>query len=135
MKKIISEKAILLFIGIGIWALVLQNTGIIPSDKGVYINGGNVSVSGNVNVANTVDVNIKEVGDSSVTGGIYKFGNAKPNTKEMSKEFFDWFDANPPAKDCKKLIYPNKDEEKCVKYFFDKNILKNKEVQTNIVNV
>jgi hypothetical protein len=69
MKKIISEKAILLFIGIGIWALVLQNTGIIPSDKGVYINGGNVSVSGNVNVANTVDVNIKEVGDSSVTGG------------------------------------------------------------------
>jgi hypothetical protein len=65
----------------------------------------------------------------------YKFGNAEPNTKEMSKEFFDWFDANPPAKDCKKLIYPNKDEEKCVKEFFDKNILKTKEIQTNIINL
>ena len=69
MKKLISEKVILLLIGIGIWALVLQNAGIIPTDKGVYVNGGNVSVSGNVNIVNTVDVNIKEVGDTSVTGG------------------------------------------------------------------
>ena len=50
MKKLISEKVILLLIGIGIWALVLQNAGIIPTDKGVYVNGGNVSVSGNVNI-------------------------------------------------------------------------------------
>ena len=69
MKKIISEKIILIFIGIGVWVLVLQNAGIIPTDKGVYVNGGNVSVSGNVNIVNTTDVNIKEVGDTSVTGG------------------------------------------------------------------
>ena len=65
----------------------------------------------------------------------YKFGNAEPNTQEMSKEFFDWFNANPPVKDCKDLIWPTKDEEKCVKDFFNKNILKNKEVQTNIINL
>ena len=65
----------------------------------------------------------------------YKFGNAEPNTKEMFKEFFDWFDAIPPLKDCKDLIWPNKEEEKCVKDFFDKNILKNKEVQTNIIDL
>ena len=65
----------------------------------------------------------------------YKFGNAKPNTREFSNEFFDWFDANPPIKDCKELIWPTKDEKKCVKEFFDKNILKTKEVATNIVNV
>lgn len=69
MKKLISEKIILIFIGIGVWVLVLQNAGIIPADKGVYVNGGNVSVSGNVNIVNTTDVNIKEVGDTSVTGG------------------------------------------------------------------
>ena len=65
----------------------------------------------------------------------YKFGNAKPNTREFLNEFFDWFDANPPIKDCKELIWPTKDEEKFVKDFFDKNILKTKEVQTNIINV
>ena len=65
----------------------------------------------------------------------YKFGNAEPNTKEMSKEFFDWFDANPPVKDCKELIWPTKDEEKCVKEFFDKNILKNKEVPSKIIDL
>ena len=34
----------------------------------------------------------------------YEFGNAKAiNKKEMSKEFYDWFDSNPPAKDLKEL--------------------------------
>ena len=65
----------------------------------------------------------------------YKFGNAKPNTKEISKEFYDWFYAQPPAKDCKELIRPSEDEEKCVKEFFNKNIIKTKDVATNIVNV
>ena len=65
----------------------------------------------------------------------YKFGDAEPNTKEMSKEFFDWLDASPPVKNCKDLIWPTKDEEKYVKDFFDKHILKNKEVQTNIINL
>ena len=66
---------------------------------------------------------------------IYKFGNAEPNTKEMSKEFFDWLDASPPVIDLKNNFAPYEDEMKCVKDFFDKNILKTKEVQTNIVNV
>ena len=65
----------------------------------------------------------------------YKFGNAKPNTREFSNEFFDWFDANPPIKDCKELIWPTKEEEKCVKEFFDKHILKTKQVATNTVNL
>ena len=65
----------------------------------------------------------------------YKFGNAKPNTKEFSKEFFNWFYANPSVKDCKELVWPTKNEEKCVKDFFDKSILKTKEIPTKIINV
>ena len=65
----------------------------------------------------------------------YKFGNAKPNTKEISDEFFDWFDSLPPAKDIQELSCPSENEEKCVKEFFNKNILETKEVATNIVNV
>ena len=64
---------------------------------------------------------------------IYKFGNAEPNTKEMSKEFFDWLDASPPVIDLKNNFAPYEDEEKCVKEFFDKHILKTKEVATNII--
>ena len=65
----------------------------------------------------------------------YKFGNAKPNTKEISDEFFDWFDYLPPAKDIQELSCPSENEEKCIKEFFNKNILETKEVATNIVNV
>ena len=84
-----------------------------------------------------IDYDFSYAKEELKTGQIheYKFGNAKPNTREFSNEFFDWFDANPPIKDCKELIWPTKEEEKCVKDFFDKNILKIKEVATNIVNV
>jgi len=63
----------------------------------------------------------------------YKFSNAKPNSKEIFDEFFDYFYSIPPAKDIKELTYPSENEEKCVKEFFNKNILKNKEVSTNII--
>ena len=63
----------------------------------------------------------------------YKFGDAEPNTKEMSKEFFDWLDASPPVKNCKDLIWPTKDEEKCIKEFFIKKILNSKEIPTNVI--
>jgi len=63
----------------------------------------------------------------------YNFGNAEPNTKEFSKEFFDWFNSIPPINDCKEIIWPTNDEEICVKEFFNKKILNNKEVQTNVV--
>ena len=65
----------------------------------------------------------------------YKFGNAKPNTKAISDEFFDWFDSIPLAKDIKEFSCPSENEEKCVKEFFNKNILETKEIATNIVNV
>lgn len=66
-----SGKVIFIIIAIGIWAIVLQNAGIISTKKNVYVEGGNlnarvsgnVDVSGNVNVDNTVSVSIDEVLD------------------------------------------------------------------------
>ena len=64
----ISLKAILITIAIGIWAIVLQNAGLIPTNKNVNVvntvdvNGNvNADVSGSVSVDNTVDINISEV--------------------------------------------------------------------------
>ncbi|OBQ52800.1 hypothetical protein JJL45_09580 [Tamlana sp. s12] len=63
----ISLKAILIIMAVGIWAVVLQNAGIIPTKQNVYLKGGYVNVSGNVGVSgsvdvdNTVDINISEV--------------------------------------------------------------------------
>jgi len=57
--KNLTLKAILILIGVGIWAIVLQNAGIIPTKQNVYVKGGNIDayVSGSVDVDNTVDVN------------------------------------------------------------------------------
>ena len=69
--KNISLKAILIAIGIGIWVLVLQNTGIIPTKQNVYVKGGyidvngRVDVRGSVDVDNTVSVSIDEVLDKN----------------------------------------------------------------------
>jgi hypothetical protein len=70
-SKNFSLKAILITMTIGVWAIVLQNAGIIPTNQNVkvvntvdtYVNGGNIDadVSGSVSVDNTVDVNIEEV--------------------------------------------------------------------------
>lgn len=67
-SKNISLKAILITIGVGIWAIVLQNAGIIPTNQNVKVVNtvdvsGNVhaNVSGSVSVGNTVDINIKEI--------------------------------------------------------------------------
>ena len=68
-SKNISLKAILITIGIGIWILVLQNAGIIPTKQNVYVKGGyidadinrTVDVRGSVDVDNTVSVSIDEV--------------------------------------------------------------------------
>lgn len=84
-SKNISLKSILIFIGIGIWAIVLQNTDIIPKLIGtengtqtVYVTGGNINadvdgtvdIRGSVDVSNTVDVNIQEInGYNTVTTG------------------------------------------------------------------
>lgn len=52
-------KTILIVIGIGIWAVVLQNAGVIPTKQNVYVKGGYIDadVSGSVDIDNTVDVN------------------------------------------------------------------------------
>lgn len=62
-SKNISLKVILIAIGLGIWVMVLQNAGVIPSNQNVYVKGGYIDadVNGYVNVGNTVDINIKEV--------------------------------------------------------------------------
>lgn len=68
-SKNISLKAILIAIGTGIWVIVLQNAGIIPTKQNVYVKGGfiganiegTVEVRGAVDVDNTVSVSIDEV--------------------------------------------------------------------------
>lgn len=71
-SKNIPLKAILIVIGAGIWVLVLQNSGIIPTSQNVRVINtvdvdgtvginGTVDVSGDVSVGNTVDVNIDEI--------------------------------------------------------------------------
>ena len=62
----ISLRVILITIAIGIWAIVLQNAGIIPTNQNVYVVNtvpvsGDVDVSGHVSVDNTVSVSIDEV--------------------------------------------------------------------------
>lgn len=54
--KNISLKAILIIIAIGIWAIVLQNSGVIPTKQNVYVKGGYVDVDGSVRVSGSVDV-------------------------------------------------------------------------------
>ena len=71
----------------------------------------------------------------------YKFGNANPNTGEFSNEFFNWFDNCSPIKNLKKNkklhIFngggPTKEEIKCVKSFYDKTILKTRNIATNTI--
>lgn len=86
-SKNLSLKAILISIAVGIWAIVLQNAGVIPTNQNVkvvntvdtYVNGGNIDadVSGSVSVDNTVDVNIKKIlGAPAAAYGAYtnKYG-------------------------------------------------------------
>ena len=78
--KNISLKAILIIIAVGVWAMVLQNAGIIPTNQNVkvvntvdaYVDGGRIdaNVSGSVSVDNTVNVNIHAInGYNQVTTG------------------------------------------------------------------
>ncbi len=79
-SKNISLKAILITIAIGIWSIVLQNAGIIPTNQNVKVVNevavvGSLNVKGEVdaNVINTVDVNIHEInGYNEVTTSIGK---------------------------------------------------------------
>jgi hypothetical protein len=57
-SKKLTLKTILIAMTIGIWAIVLQNAGIIPTKQNVYVKGGYIDadVSGRVDINNTVDV-------------------------------------------------------------------------------
>lgn len=65
----ISLKVILIIMAVGIWAVVLQNAGIIPTKQNVYVKGGyvNADINGtlDVNVENEVDVNVSSVNGHS----------------------------------------------------------------------
>ena len=72
-SKNIFFKAILVIISVGVWALVLQNAGVIGKANNVYVSGGyidnvnnirgsvDVNVQGGVTVDNTVDINIQAI--------------------------------------------------------------------------
>ena len=66
----------------------------------------------------------------------YKFGNAKAiSEKDMSIEFFEWFDNLPPMKDVIEHRTPKIDEENCVNKFYLKHIEKKKDVKTDTIKV
>lgn len=75
-SKNISLKAILIAIGLGIWIIVLQNAGIIPTKQNVYVKGGYIDADVNgtvdVNVENQVDVNLDAINGKS--NAFYDFG-------------------------------------------------------------
>lgn len=50
-----SIGVLLIIIAVGIWAIILQNAGVIPTSQNVYVKGGKVDVRGSVSVDNTVD--------------------------------------------------------------------------------
>ena len=57
-----SLKIILISIAVGIWAIVLQNTGLIPTNQNVrVVNSIDAYVRGEVEVENTVDINISAI--------------------------------------------------------------------------
>jgi hypothetical protein len=73
-SKNLSLKAILIIIAVGIWAIVLQNAGVIPTKQNVYVKGGYIDadVDGRVSVDNEVDINLSSInGKSNV---FYDFG-------------------------------------------------------------
>ena len=66
----------------------------------------------------------------------YKFGNAKAiSEKDMSIEFFEWFDNLPPIKDIINHLRPSSAEEKCVEKFYFKHIEKKKDTKTDTIIV
>jgi hypothetical protein len=53
----------------------------------------------------------------------------------MSKDFFDWFDSCPPAKEVINNFTHDNEEDKCVKDFYLLNIEPTKDIKTNTTEV
>jgi curved DNA-binding protein CbpA len=76
-KRDYAFGGLLFFIATGIWGVFLQNMGFfVPSDDhtqkvrvintvDTYVNGGDLNVSGNVDVGNTVDINLEAINGHS----------------------------------------------------------------------
>lgn len=69
----ISIKTILIFIGIGIWVIVLQNAGVIPTSQRVHVTNtvgieGRVDVDNKVEVEGSVDVGIVDINIAKING-------------------------------------------------------------------
>lgn len=87
-SKNISLKAILIVIAVGIWAIVLQNAGVIPTNQNVKVVNevdayvrGSVDVDGSVSVDNTVDINISEIlGRPAAAYRAYTDSNGEPHS-------------------------------------------------------
>jgi hypothetical protein len=68
-----SFRLLIIIIAIGIWIIVLQNAGLIPTNQTVYVKGGyidagvngTVNVKGTVDVDNTIDVNLQKINGKS----------------------------------------------------------------------
>lgn len=65
----ISSKILLVIIAIGIWVIVFQNAGIIPTNQNVkvvnevdtYVRDGKIEAYGSVSVDNEVEVDIRKI--------------------------------------------------------------------------
>lgn len=70
-------KVIGIAIATGVWAIVLQNAGIIPTKQNVYVKGGYVNVDGSVSVDNQVDVSGSVSVDNEVSVDIRRVNGWK----------------------------------------------------------
>ncbi len=68
-SKNITIKGILIVMTIGIWMIVLQNAGLLPTEVSTQdvrvVNRVNSNVSGSVSVDNTIDVNLRSINGHS----------------------------------------------------------------------
>ncbi len=71
-----STRLVLIVIALGIWAIVLQNAGVIPTNQNVrVVNSIDAHVNGSVSVDNTIDVNLESINGHS--NAFYDFGGNK----------------------------------------------------------
>jgi hypothetical protein len=64
--KNLLQNIILSIIAVAVWAIVLQNAGIISTNQNVrVVNTIDADISGSVEIDNTVDVNIQEINGRS----------------------------------------------------------------------
>ena len=79
---------------IGIWALVLQNAGVLPKENGVFVtnsylpthvDGGQIDVSGVVSIDNEVRVNLMKIlGRNAGSHNSYTIDGQEYNSLDVS---------------------------------------------------